>query len=490
MAAFYKHLTLKLLVSFLFLTLSSLFAFANEGGCNFTVEITANGPTTFCSGDSVILTATAGASYDWSTGATTQSIVVYFPGNYNVTVLDSLGCDDSDNQFVNVQPTTPAVIIPSQEPPYCQGDTITLFTTFTLGDYEWSTGGNTISIDITQSDIYSVTVTNSFGCSDSDTLPIGFIPTIPVFTFEDGPTTFCEGESVTLTSSVPFGGMHEWFPNGETTRSITVAESGTYHVSVTWPTGCVSVSEDVEVNAVPLPMVNAGEDTSLCLGDSIEITATGASVLVWSTGDNDSTITVGEGTYVVSGNNPGCNITAHDTIVVDDAPPPAAAFGYDNLNYGEEVNFTDLSVGSVYFWHWDFGDGQFAETIDATHEYAEEGEYTVTLIVANQYGCADTTEQTLNITQVINIPTVFTPDGDGNNDLFLIENGTNGSMTIEIFDRWGNRVFNKEAREIRWDGRTNNGTQLDAGTYYYVLNLDVFALQKPTTQTGFLTLIR
>lgn len=474
-----------------FLLLAGLTSRANEGGCNFTVEITPSGPTTICGGDSVTLTATAGATYDWSNGATTQSIVVYFPGNYSVTVTDGQGCDDSDNQFIAVLPSPIAAIIPSQEPPYCEGDTVQLFTTpAPFGGYEWSTGETTLSITVTTSNLYTVTVTNSLGCSDSSSLPMLFIPTVPVFTFENGPTTFCEGESVNIRSSVFFGGQHEWFPNGETTQSIDATESGDYYVVVTWPTGCISISETVEVNAVPVPVAYAGKDTSLCAGDSVELTASGGTALAWSTGETDPTITVGQGTYSVSANNPGCNIISHDTVVVSNSPPPQANFGYDNLVYGDEVAFTDLSVGNVYSWYWDFGDGDFAETIDATHEYDEEGEYTITLVVANQYGCADTIEKTIEIAQVLTIPTVFTPNGDGINDLFLIENKVDGRMNIEVYDRWGNKVFNKEAREIRWDGRTNSGSELSAGTYSYVLRLDVFANQEPTVQAGFLTLIK
>ncbi len=474
-----------------FLLLAGFSGSANEGGCNFTAEITPSGPTTICSGDSVILTATAGATYDWSTGATTQSIVVYLPGNYSVTVTDSLGCDDSDNQFITVIPSPFATVIPDQEPPYCQGDTVQLFTTFTpFGDYLWSTDETTLSIEVTSSGLYTVTITNNFGCTDSASLPVVFIPTIPIFTFENGPTTFCEGESVGISSSVPFGGSHEWFPNGETSQSITATESGDYYVIVTWPTGCTSTSEVVEVNVVPVPMAYAGEDTALCDAESIEITGGGGMALMWSTGETDPTITVGEGTYILSANNPGCDIVSNDTVVVLELPVPEPMITYGSHVVGEPVNFSGTYPDSITSWYWYFGDGAEQEGPNPTHTYDNEETYTVTVTVIDQYGCTGYGQTEIDINQVLQIPTVFTPNGDGSNDLFLIENEADGRMNLEVFDRWGNKVYNKEAREIRWDGRTNNGTELDAGTYYYVLKLDVFAQHEPTTQTGFLTLIK
>lgn len=481
---------MKFLLTLSVLTLLGFSTLANEGGCTFTVDITPSGPTTFCSGDSVTLTATAGATYEWSTGATTQSIVVDFPGNYTVTVTDGLGCEDSDNQLIIVIPSE-AIIIPTEQPPYCAGDQVQLFANYIpFADYEWSTGATTVSITVAQSGIYSVTVTNPSGCVSSDSLPIIFIPEVPVFLFEDGPTTFCEGESVNISSSVFIGGSHEWFPTGETTRTITATESGDYYVNVTWPTGCVSTSEVVQVNVVPVPMADAGTDTAFCEGETIDITGAGGSYLLWSTGETDTTITVGGGTYVLTATNPGCDIVSRDTINVVNPTPPQPIIAYDSHALGKPVNFTASNPDSVSTWYWYFGDGDESEEQNPSHTYQTEEEYTVTLVAVDPYGCEGFSQTDIDINQVLNIPTVFTPDGDGTNDLFLVENNTEGQIGIEIYDRWGNVVYNKLAREIRWDGRTATGAQLEAGTYYYVLKLDVFAKHEATTQTGFLTLIR
>lgn len=465
------------------------------GGCNFQAEITPSGPTTFCGGDSLVLTATQGASYEWSNGATSQSIVVYFPGQYSVTVTDSLGCDDSDDINIIVLPAPFATIIPDQEPPYCEGDEVTLYTTFTpFADYEWSTGETSLSITVTTSDLYSVIITNNFGCADTAELPVIFIPKLPVFTFENGPTTFCEGNSVTLTSSFAFGGTYEWHPNGETTQSITVTESGTYNVTVTTPTTCPSTSDDIEVTVIPLPVADAGNDTVICEEEPITLSATGGESYVWSTGETGEQITVepsqGINTYVVTASKSGCNPTSMDTVIVEVSSGPAGAFSYSEPYLGEPTTFTDETVGSVYAWDWDFGDGNTSTLVDPSNTYNEEGDFTVTMVVEDEYGCADTVQNTVTIVREIIIPNVFTPNDDGINDIFRIRNGGGGYMGFAVYDRWGNEVYESNASEVQWNGKTNAGIQLGAGTYFYDLTLDIFSDKKPTQHQGFITLIK
>ncbi len=99
------------------------------GGCDVNASITVNGSTTICSNDSVELIANSGASYLWTNGATTQSIWVNQPGPNRVNVTDSVGCSDNSNfVFINVLPSPNATILSDQLPPYCMGDTVTLFT--------------------------------------------------------------------------------------------------------------------------------------------------------------------------------------------------------------------------------------------------------------------------------------------------------------------------------------------------------------------------
>ena len=128
--------------------------------------ITPSGPTTFCTGGSVTLTASAGASYLWSNGATTQSINVTAPDNYTVTVTNAAGCSTMSaptSVVVNTYPDTPNITA-SGPTTFCAGGSVTLSAPagFT---YQWSNGATTQSIVVNATNNYTVTVTNASGCS-------------------------------------------------------------------------------------------------------------------------------------------------------------------------------------------------------------------------------------------------------------------------------------------------------------------------------------
>jgi hypothetical protein len=137
-----------------------------------SASITANGPTTFCSGGSVTLTASTGLSYQWWSGETTQSIVVTQSGNYVVIVTDSCGTATSSPVTVTVNPS-PNVTITPPSATICVGESISL--TASPGPvYSWSTSATTSSISVspTTSTTYSVTCTGANGCTGSNSINV------------------------------------------------------------------------------------------------------------------------------------------------------------------------------------------------------------------------------------------------------------------------------------------------------------------------------
>ncbi len=479
---------------FIFFFLVFLFPqFANAGGCD--ASITVNGETTICSNDSVELVASSGASYLWINGETTQSIWVSQPGAYRVNVTQDGGCSDNSNfVFITVLPAPEATILSDQLPPYCMGDTITLFTLNLFGDFEWSTGETTPTIQITQSGLYSVTVTNFAGCSDTGMFPAAFLPAPFLSVTADGPTTFCEGQDVKFSVNFGFGLDFLWSPNGETVSSITVNESGTYNVTATNFFGCSSTSQDFVVNVVPIPTAFTELDTLLCIPDTLLLTATGGTNYAWSNGEIGSVISVvpgyGDSQYIVTVSNPGCNITANDTAFVHVGGDVVADFSVVPALLGDPTLFTDLSTGGVVAWNWDLGNGDSSFVQNPEEIYLEEDTFTVVLVVADQYGCSDTAEQSFTIEQVVTIPNVFTPNGDDINDIFYIRNAGDGGFSFTVSNRWGQVVYESEGKEVRWNGLSNAGVALESGVYYYILSIDLDAGEQPVIQTGFITLLK
>ena len=346
--------------------------------------ITATGSTTFCDGGSVILTSSATEGNLWSNGETTQSITVTTRGNYTVTsTVDGCTSNPSTSRSVTVTalPATPTITA-SGATAFCTGGSVTLTSSAATGNL-WSTGATTRSITVSASGTYTVRVTSG-SCtslaSAETTVTVNTIPSAPTIS-ASGATTFCEGGSVTLTSSSSSGNV---WSNGATTPSITVSSAGDYSVAVD-NAGCASGTSAitaVTVNPVPAaPTVSASGATAFCEGGSVTLTSSSSSGNVWSNGATTPSITVSSaGDYSVMVTANGCSSPASSDTVVTVNPIPAAptvsASGATAFCEGGSVTLTSSSsTGNV----WSNG----ATTPSITVSSA--GDYSVT-VTAN--GCS------------------------------------------------------------------------------------------------------
>ncbi|HEX6098737.1 MAG TPA: hypothetical protein VF432_20645 [Thermoanaerobaculia bacterium] len=354
-------------------------------------SVSASGPTTFCTGGSVTLTAPAGYTYQWSTGATTQSIAVTTAGNYSVTVRDLAGCNTATSApvtvTVNPYAATPTVTA-SGPTSFCEGSSVTL-TSSEASSYLWSTGATTRSITVDASGSYSVTVDPN-GCSATSAptvVTVNAPPATPAVT-ASGPTTFCEGGSVTLTA--PDGFTYLW-SNGATAQSIAVTASGSYSVTVTDANGCsaTSAATDVTVNPLPAtPAISASGPTAFCEGGSVTLTAPAGFSYLWSNGATTQSITVGaSGSHSVTVTNAnGCSATsapATVTVHANPATPAVTASGPTTFCEGGSVTLT-APAGFSYLW----SNGATTQSITVS----ASGAYGVT--VTNENGCSASSSAT------------------------------------------------------------------------------------------------
>ena len=210
--------------------------------------ITPNGVTTFCQGGSVSLTATAGlTSYQWSTGASSQSINVSLAGNYFVTVTNANGCSVGSIPTaisVNALPT-PAIAGSST---ICSGSSSLLDAGNGYSNYNWSTGETTQTINVSTANLYSVTVTNSNGCTGNTSIntTIGSVLT-PVVLLSSS-NAICQGTSITLDAGSGFN-SYNW-SNGSMVQVITVSTADSFSVDVSDASGCTGVSNIVVTSIV------------------------------------------------------------------------------------------------------------------------------------------------------------------------------------------------------------------------------------------------
>jgi len=286
-----------------------------------------------------------------------------------------------------------------------------------------------------------------------------------------GDSVICQGEVTMLNASAGFT-IYDW-STGATGQSISTG-GGTFTVSTSLA-GCLLTSPPFTVTEVPLPtpmIIGTGvtcnnEPTTLSLGSSYASYG-------WSTGSVDSTVSVGAGNYSVTVTNAqGCAGTAN--IQVSAAAAPTAFFtgnpiGTVTTGYVLDVlDGSSVTGGTIASWTWDFGNGNvLTGSNPGSVVYNVPGIYQVQLTITTNDGCTDSFSVSIivGILEPV-VPNVFTPNADGENDAFFIQGLEFArNARLEIFNRWGNVVF--ESANYRNNWRAND---VPDGTYYYILVL-------------------
>jgi hypothetical protein len=217
-------------------------------------EIQLKGPVFICDGDSVILTTTQEYRfYRWSTGETSKSITVKKNGKYWVFVGNT-DCDTATTAAIDIYfyPEIVFEILADRNNSICEGDTITLSVSLPFVSYHWSTGETGPSIRVTKSGKYSVTVTDSNGCTKDKEFTIEFSPNPkPKINIEN--ELPCVDDSTTLIAT-PGYAEYQWYEINSTTPASTgsnifiVKETGIYYVKVITSKGCISFSDSVRID--------------------------------------------------------------------------------------------------------------------------------------------------------------------------------------------------------------------------------------------------
>ena len=302
-----------------------------------TPTISANGPTIFCTGNQVVLTSSYGSGNNWSNGSNSNTITVTSSGTFSVTYTDGTGCSSTSlpiSVTVNANPSAPT-ITPGGPTVFCEGESVTLSSSQGSGNL-WSDGSTSQTITVTSSGTYSVTYTNSNGCSATSSgisITSNPLPSAPVIS-ANGSTTFCQGDSVVLTSSENSGNL---WSNGSTSNSITLNNAGAFTVEYTDQNGCSNTSSTTNVTVNDLPTVDAGQDQSVCAGNSIILSGSGANSYSWdnSVTDNQSFTPSVTTTFTVTGTDAnGCMNT--DQVFVEVLELPTVSMNnLDSVCFGD-----------------------------------------------------------------------------------------------------------------------------------------------------------
>jgi len=468
----------------------------------------AGSDTAQCIGDSLQLNATGGIIYSWtpSSGLSDDSIadpwvIVIDTTTYFVTVTDSNSCTgiDSITISLNLLPNADA----GSDTSLCFGDSVQLTGSGGIA-YNWSpiTGLSDDSIQDpwaspADTTIYFVTVTDTNGCIDIDSVRVSVNP-LPVADAGND-TSFCSGDSVQLFAS---GGiLFVWTPaNDLSDDSIqnpwaSPLDTIKYYVTVQDSVGCVNI-DSVIISIAESPIISVTGDTVICEGDLVIISASGNGSYLWSTADTTQSITVaptGDSLFIVSLNN-SCGSDSDSIWVLVNSLPLVYA-GLDvTILLGNSTQLSGLPSGTGLSYLW-----TPAINLSCTNCLSPlaspENTTTYYLTVTDSTGCfaIDTVIVTVDEEMVLFIPDIFSPNGDGENDYFYIQGKGIDKLNLVIYDRWGENIFennNFKANDpnMGWDGRYK-GKKMNPAVFVYVVT-GTFMDGSEISEKGDFTLVK
>ena len=358
---------------------------------NPTATISSTSALSFCDGDSVTLSAPAGMTYAWTTGATTQSITQSTSGQVGLTITDANGCSATATPvMVNVHNVPSMTVSTPSGTSFCQGQSVTLQASGGFASYAWSNGSTNQNIIATTAGSYTVTGTTSDGCSTTSSTTSVTVNANPVATITNvGSSVLCAGDSTTL--SAPSGMSAYLWSSGETTASITTSTAANYSVTVTNADGCsaTSAATAITTSSITTPTITASGATTLCSGSAVTLSVpTGYASYSWSDGSTTNSITTGTaGNYSVTVTNAdGCSVTTSATAVTVNTPPTAAitSTGTGAICAGASETLSGPSGMSAYQWYKD-GTAIVGAT-SSSYTANTAANYSVSVIDAN--GCS------------------------------------------------------------------------------------------------------
>jgi len=329
---------------------------------------TVNGPSSACG--TVNIDATGGGSYLWSDNTTaTSTISATSSGDYFCTVTSADGCTSVSN-IVTVTvfpiPQTP-VITPSGSTTFCDGGSVVLSSS-TADAYDWGNGNTQQDLTVNASGSYNVTITDLNGCSAVSAPVQVTVNTNPIVSISaSGVTTFCNGNTVDLTSTSSTG--NQWSNSGNT-QTISVNASGDYYTVVTDANGCTAQSNTITITVItiPTPQISASGPLELCNGATVDLTSSSATDNNWSNGSTNQSITVaGAGTFFVTVIDPasGCSATSTSvtTTVGTGSTPYIIVGGPTIICEGESVQLFACCDTIGHVWsNGEAGNSIFATT--------------------------------------------------------------------------------------------------------------------------------
>ncbi len=427
--------------------------------------------------------------------------------NVSLVVSNSKGCRDTLNKIVPIT-DRPALDL-TNDTLICNIDTLQLKSNG-FGTVVWSPNYNISDVFATSPFIspdqptkYFATLTDPYGCVGTDSVFVDVKNSVSLKAGSD--TTICAGDPVTL-SLVSDGLYFSWTenPNSNSLNSAIIRNplaspivSTTYNITAS--IGKCIASDVISVTVIPYPRANAGLDTIVCSGSSLQLNASGGSVYNWTPATflNNRSIanpialspTFDIMYTVLVSDTLGCPKPVRDSVFVMVSTIIADAGPADTSIVRDQPLQLQATGNVNYLWSPALG----LSNINIANPVAmPQNDVTYVVRVSNNSGCFDYDSISVRVFSVLAgfyVPSAFSPNGDGKNDYFKpIAIGMKSVDVFRVFNRWGQLLYSSVDLEVGWDGRYKGNEQAPGGYVFYAEGTD-FRNNKIKKQ-GYVVLIR
>jgi gliding motility-associated-like protein len=366
--------------------------------------------------------------------------------------------------------------------PFCSGSNFTLPATSNEG----FTGSWSPAVDNQNTTSYTFTV-DAGQCAQNGTLSVAIStnPTIDVTgallsnencNQQDGSIS-----GITITGGTP-AYNYEWNNNGTlNTLDLQGLSAGNYDLTVTDQLGCTAtislLLEEIQAPIIDVSNLMVVQPTCLALGsiDGLQVTGNSPFTHNW-TNTSQTSLSINnliDGTYNLTVEDQNGCTSVYGPIVMTTPNGPTASFTWSpqELYAGEESMFTNNSSAVTNFTSsWSL-DGNTFNTTNLNYIFQNNGTYEVVLSVVDLNGCQDSMSISIMVLGELIIPNVLTLNGDGDNEVFIID-GLKENSTFVVLNRWGNVVYESDNYQNDWNGTNkDSGVRLPDGVYTYLLRM-------------------
>ncbi|WP_207494987.1 gliding motility-associated C-terminal domain-containing protein [Aridibaculum aurantiacum] len=481
-----------------------------------------------CSGSTATISVTnpdAGSTYDWFTAATGGTAIhtgtsfttpaLMANTTYYVQATGANGCTSTRQAVtvtVNPAPAAPQVTAAT----ICNNATATLtisnaVTGTTYNWYSAATGGTALATGtsfttpaLTASTTYYVAATNNSSCTSSRTdVTVTVLPTVAAPTV--AAAQVCSGSTATLTvSGAQAGTTYSWFTtatggtaiaSGTSFTTPALSSNTTYYVQATTIAGCTSDRTFVAVTILAPLAVPAADAVTICSGATATLAvanpqagttyswfaaATGGTALHTGNSYTTPALTAATTYYIQAQNTGGCVSASRGAVMVSMATVLATPTVTASDISASSVTFTWAPVTGATGYEVAVNGGSYGAPSSGPtgtqHQVSGLAPGTVVTIAVRALGaqaCQASSAGTANPTTLSNnifIPNVFTPNGDGRNDIFRVYGNDLAAVDLRIFNQWGEMIYETRDMQRGWDG-SYKGRQQPVGVYVYAASI-------------------